>query len=209
MLTLPRRPVGLSALLALSCRGEVDHPPGMLVEREPLQQALEPPRALTLKGFRLEEVASFYVEARVLSRKDYPLYWYHYLGFEQYFEQISPMDLALGWNIMSDSALLEQLEIGQYKRFYSYRWSGSIGVSGREIGRNSSNMHLVPDGPRSKSQLLRVRVGDVVRLVGSLVNASHPPSGRFWRTSTSRDDRGAGACEIVYVKSVAWVPLAN
>ncbi|MCC5845262.1 MAG: hypothetical protein JJU05_13520 [Verrucomicrobia bacterium] len=40
--------------------------------------------------------------------------------------------------------------------------------------------------------------GQRVRLGGYLVNVLHE-NGTTWRTSTTRDDTGAGACEIVLV----------
>ena len=46
---------------------------------------------------------------------------------------------------------------------------------------------------------LNVRVGDVVKLDGMLVNLESPDVGTR-TTSLRRDDTGAGACEIIYVK---------
>jgi len=46
-----------------------------------------------------------------------------------------------------------------------------------------------------------VRVGDIVRLRGKLVDIDHP-SGWHWRSSLRRDDTGGGSCEIVYLEDI-------
>ena len=47
--------------------------------------------------------------------------------------------------------------------------------------------------------------GQVIRLEGFLVDASRP-GGWHWNTSMTRNDTGAGACELIYVESVDVVP---
>jgi len=51
----------------------------------------------------------------------------------------------------------------------------------------------------------RVRAGDLVHIRGYLVNA-HMPDGGEWRTSTTRSDSGAGACELVWVEDLEIAP---
>jgi hypothetical protein len=47
-----------------------------------------------------------------------------------------------------------------------------------------------------------VREGERVRIDGWLVEA-HAPDGWRWRSSLSRDDTGAGACEVVYACTIS------
>ena len=58
-------------------------------------------------------------------------------------------------------------------------------------------------------KLRGLRVGDVVKLDGMLVNLENPEVGTR-TTSLTRDDTGAGACEIIYVEvrddQIAAVP---
>src|SRR5262245_51157147 len=87
-------------------------PPGVLVAEEPLQQNYQPlPPPIAHEGYRIQPLAAFGLEARVLSREDYR--WDTMSG-------LIPTDLALGWGRMSDTAVLEQLEIEQGDRFYSW-----------------------------------------------------------------------------------------
>jgi hypothetical protein len=46
-----------------------------------------------------------------------------------------------------------------------------------------------------------VRVGNVVRMTGELVEA-HRSDGWTWRSSLSREDSGAGACELMLVEAI-------
>ena len=75
----------------------------------------------------------------------------------------------------------------------------------REIETSSANMHMIPADPGVKRQLERVRAGQVIHLEGFLVDASRP-GGWHWKTSMTRNDTGAGACELIYVESVDVVP---
>jgi len=60
---------------------------------------------------------------------------------------------------------------------------------------------MIPSNSAIARKLKSLRPGDVVRLEGFLVDVDHP-SGWRWRTSMSRVDSGAGACEIVYVEQL-------
>jgi hypothetical protein len=71
----------------------------------------------------------------------------------------------------------------------------------REIETSSANMHMIPADPGVKRELEQVRQGQVVHIEGFLVDASRT-DGWHWNTSMTRDDTGAGACELVYVESM-------
>ena len=93
---------------------EVTHPPGVLVANEPEQtQINEPIPLLKYKNAELEFLAEYSIQARILSIENY------YLGL---LSKISPVDLALGWGSMSDTAVLRHFKINQGDRFYFYMW---------------------------------------------------------------------------------------
>jgi hypothetical protein len=102
---------------------------------------------------------------------------------------------------MSDSSVLARIQISQENRFYHWHVT-SFPIPRREIEQSSANMHMIPADTAVRAQLDRVRVGEVVHLQGFLVDAARP-NGWRWRTSMTRDDTGDGACELVYVESVA------
>lgn len=169
----------------------IEHPPGVLVSRPPVQANLEP-AAFAFDDYQLTRRARFEIRARVLSTRNY------YLRRES---DLSPVDLALGWGPMSDQAVLDQITIRQSARWYRTRYDHPAPLPDQQIIMNSSNMHMIPAARGIGRKLKRLREGQVVTLRGFLVDVDHD-SGWAWRTSLSRNDTGAGACEIVYVESV-------
>jgi hypothetical protein len=171
-------------------RRDIVHPPGILIAEQPRQVAMAGVQSLELEGYRLTRRARFEIRARVLSREDYR--W----GTEA---DLSPMDLALGWGVMSDQAVLDRIKITQGSRWYFTRYELPAPIPDREIIRHSGNMHMVPAGSSVLRELRKVRSGDIVRASGYLIDVDHG-SGFRWRTSLSRNDTGGGSCEIFYLE---------
>lgn len=159
---------------------------------EPLQTRAQGLPPFRLAAADLQPLAGFSIDARVLSRKDYSL------GREA---ELSPTDLALGWGRMREDAVLQQLDISQSSRWYRYRWDGHPPLTPAEIGLSSANMHMIPADATVAKTLRGVRKGETVRINGWLVEARSPDGWR-WRSSTSREDTGGGACEVVYVCTI-------
>jgi hypothetical protein len=166
----------------------VSHPPGQLAPDAPLQEALRNAPAFEHRGYRLTPLARFEATARVLSRENYRF------GREA---ELSPVDLALGWGPMSDQSVVDRIRIRQSGRFYHWRVD-EFPVPRREIERNSANMHLIPADDVLARQLADVREGAVVQVQGLLVNVEASDGWR-WRSSLTRNDTGAGACELVWL----------
>jgi len=170
----------------------VDRPPGVLAPHDPRQQAVDAATPLELRGFVLEPRARFEVEARVLSAERYR--W-------DAGASLAPFDLALGWGPMSDSTVLSRFRVTQGARFYTlYPQEGALDIA--DALRHSANMHLVPADAAVARVLDRARKGHVVTLRGRLVDAARP-DGFTWRTSLSRADTGAGACELFLVEAAS------
>jgi hypothetical protein len=157
------------------------------------QQSGTNAKAFVVAGFQIEPVADYDIRAKVLSAERYRM------GREA---ELSPVDFALGWGPMSDNQITDQLDISQGNRWYQYRWRGAPPLEPSLIVRTSANTHLIPADDDVKSQLLGVKRGEVVRLKGYLVNVKHA-DGWAWRSSLSRDDSGAGACELLWVREVS------
>jgi hypothetical protein len=175
----------------------VRHSPGVLVPAVPKQGDVPAGmRAFEKEGFTITPLATFALEARVLSREDY--------SFDTG-AAISPTDLTLGWGPMSDSAVLERLSISQGTRWW--RWYSDDPPIGRsDIEGSAANMHMIPADDGVASALSRVREGDVVALRGYLVEAVRADGWR-WRSSLSRSDTGSGACELIWVESLSVRPM--
>ena len=184
----------LGAFASQAQPGVREQPPGVLAS-EPPQQTAPATNATPIErdGFVLSPVAGFQLDARVLGRRDYEF------GTEA---ELSPMDLALGWGRMSDSTVIDQLEITQGDRWYSYAYPAFSPITPEEILTSSANMHMIPANDFVRRQLEALVEGDVVTLGGHLVNVERPRDGFRWNTSISREDTGGGSCEIVLVD---WV----
>lgn len=74
------------------------------------------------------------------------------------------------------------------------------------LSQEMANVHMVPANPQVKAALLSVPAGASIRLNGYLVDIRHPDEG-YKTTSLSRDDRGAGACEILLVEQLRVMKL--
>ena len=162
------------------------------VQSQSPQQTPASEAAFAFKGFTLRPLARLDLQARVLRREDY------YLGMEA---DLSPLDLALGWQRMADPAVFERLNISQGRRWYFYSWRDQPPIPVPEIVQSSANMHLIAATPAVERALRTVRGGEFIRLRGQLVEATHP-SGWRWTSSLSRTDSGAGSCELVFVEAV-------
>ncbi len=165
--------------------------PGVTVSAEPRQNDAGSAEFVH-KGYTIAPLQTFDIEARVLGVKSYRT------GREA---DLSPVDLALGWGRMSDSAVLEQVSISQGNRFYFWRVK-EFPIPREEIERSSANMHMIPADSGIERRLDQVREGQRVRIQGWLVEA-RGHGGWRWRSSLSRNDTGAGACEVIYVRDIA------
>ena len=175
--------------------------PGELVARAPRQIELDKAdrTEVLVDGYHIRASDSFDIDAVVLSRRNYRA------GRTS---DLSPMDLALGWQQMSDPAVLKQIEISQSGRFYFYSWGPDFDRNPAVIGYHSSNMHMIPADDTVKASLGQIRSGDIVRIRGFLVNV-RADDGWHWLTSRTRTDTGNGACEIVYVTRVDVMDLSS
>lgn len=184
--------IGVGAWNHFSTR-PVSHADGTLVSNDPVQVDRSGLPEIAMAGYRITPVAEFSLQARVLSTETY------HAGREA---DLSPVDLALGWGPMSDSAVLDRLQISQGNRFYFYRWTGRPPIPPTDIVEHSANMHMIPANDDIKRRLGKVRTGQVVSLNGYLVRVQAPDGWR-WNSSMTRSDSGNGACELVWVNAFA------
>jgi hypothetical protein len=174
------------------------HPPdGPIAPGEPLQTEVETATTVRNGRWTLTPRAHYDITARILSREDY-----HFDALAD----LVPEDLALGWGPMSDNRVLSAFDISQGARFYTWHPRSVLPIAREAVIAHSANTHVVPADAHIRTQLARVRVGEVLRLTGILVDAVRD-DGAFLRTSLTRSDSGAGACEVMLVQAVDTHPL--
>jgi hypothetical protein len=176
----------------------ITYPPGILISSEPEQTILPESAAEIEHGpFHLKPLAHFALDARLLHRK---IYRYDHES------ALAPVDLAVGWGPMSDQAVIDKLEISQSMRFFWYEYRLPPPIAPDQIICHSTNLHIIPSTPAIASQSKSFRIGTLLHLSGTLVEATGPEIGR-WRSSLSRTDTSNGACELVWVEEL-W-PIAH
>jgi hypothetical protein len=161
-----------------------------LITGEPRQEVTDE-AAFKHKEYKIFPRRTFYLEARVLSKRRYRT------GREA---QLAPLDLALGWGPMSDDTILKDIKITQSNQWYSYRYKLPPPLAEKEIISHSGNMHLIPANKVILNQIKKVRPGQVVELEGYLVSI-RTGDGWGWNSSLSRTDTGSGSCEVVWVEN--------
>lgn len=172
-------------------------PPGVHAPDDPLQIDIEPTMMGKVEDYTVSALAGFELRAKVLGRERY--------RFDRE-SDLSPVDLALGWGRMSDQAVVDAIDISQGGRWYRFRYSGSPPIPQREIEQCSANMHLIPADGAVRSAILDAKQGEVIELSGYLVRV-HAADGWRWQSSTTRNDTGDGACEVIWVESFRVVDV--
>lgn len=166
---------------------------GIPAAAEPKQVAKDLPKPWPHDGYLVTPLARYSITAVVLSRDRY--------RFDPG-AKLAPIDLALGWSSMSIAGVINELKITQSARWYEYTFNDEPPLDPQAIAKHSANTHCLPANPAIKKQLLAVRRHDLVTLEGYLVEITGP-NGWHWRSSLSRDDTAGGACEVMWITSVA------
>jgi hypothetical protein len=181
--------VSLLAIWRLHSQRDIDPGPGVVAGAAPEQRLIGGQAAVERGDFRLRPRAEFEATVRILRREDYSL---------DRISRLAPTDFAVGWGPMSDGRVLADIEISQGNRFYYWR-TENWPIGRDEIESSSANWHVIPENEAVASALERLRPGSIVRFSGRLVDIEGNDGGM--RTSLSRTDTGAGACEILLASS--------
>jgi hypothetical protein len=169
-------------------------PEGVLAAEAPLQRDLDEPQSFAARGVTFEERAHYDLTVRLLRKERYRI---------DGAASIAPWDLAVGWGPMSDSRVLDQLEITQSGRFFYWRLrdSAHFSLSPHDLVASAGQIHAIPANSEVESQLAAVRRGQILSLHGYLVDV-RGSRGLRWNTSLTREDTGDGACEIMWIEAI-------
>jgi hypothetical protein len=158
---------------------------------DPIQKTITPFQIHT-NNATLTAKATFKITAKILSITNYE---------SEELGDTAPYDLALGWGLISDNTYTNQITITQSNRFYFWSHYSDIGLNADYITSHSANTHIIPANPKILSQLHQLHSDQIIHLAGFLVDIDHK-NGTNKPTSLTRTDSGAGACEIIYVKTL-------
>jgi hypothetical protein len=113
------------------------------------------------------------------------------------FAELSPVDVVMTWGTLPE--IEDRVDYSQAGRFYLWIADGT--VDRRRVETQSANMHLIPATRNLARALSDVDRGDEVRIAGLLVDAEGPDGWRV-KTSLTREDTGAGGCEVIWVEEL-------
>lgn len=186
--------------------------PGEAPSFEPFTFSAEAPRQTALKlsvpvetneaGVRLNPRASYQIDAFVMSVRRYDTF----LKSDDLGDLV-PVDWALAWGSAAAPEVQSELTIRQSARWYFWRTkAGSpLPLPAAELNAGMANVHVIPETDEVRARVLGVESGRCYRVAGQLVDIEGPTPARSLRTSLSRVDSGAGACEIFRVSSVVEI----
>jgi hypothetical protein len=169
---------------------------GILAPAEPRQGDVASVVPSQIGRWTLTPRATYQITARILGVERYHV---------DFLAPLVPEDLALGWGPLSDNRILKGMDISQANRFYFWRSTPGTPVSKEDIISHSANTHVIPESPLIARQLSHLRPGQVVTLSGLLVDGKRD-DGAWIKSSLSRTDTGAGACEVLLVQDLSVSP---
>ena len=127
---------------------------------------------------------------------------------ERWNDYLNIKDICVIWgkNIFAEAYRHMDFWSRDFTCFYEY--------SSQEVGKLFteeclSNNHILAHEKSLRGKIMSVRKGDQIYIKGYLSSYSHKKSGFKRGTSTSRKDRGNGACETIYVTDFKVLRRAN
>jgi hypothetical protein len=178
----------------IGCKGPQTLPTGTYPEPEQIKLGGADPIPMLEGRYSIKPRATYQIHAFVMSRENYRM---ASLG------DLVPLDLALAWGQAATPEVQQAIEVSQRNRWYFWRAKSQQAWAGlpKDIGVSMANVHIIAADRWIARELDAIEPGDTVELRGKLVDIYQ--HGQLIRaTSLTRDDQGAGACEILLVDRV-------
>jgi len=177
---------------------------------EPVQRATEK-EAFTVRvdkeQYRVQPRFNYDLQGVVVSYHDADAFsdiWHHNL----WKDFLNVRDICVVWGDNVASGVYRDVEFSNDSWTCWVRWPDQ--ATGARFRLNQiSNNHLLVDRPEVRKAVMSARPGDRIHLKGYLADYRNLRDGFWRRTSTTREDTGNGACEVVYVERFDVVSAAN
>lgn len=169
------------------------------IATEPLQISMQPEQT-EINGYKVLKKFRYQIAARVLSTKSYA---------DEKTGDVMTDDFLLAWNAAALPKYTYGLLAEQHDRFGYWSVTDRSVLAAEEVEFLINNTHIVPANEAIRKLVGEVGKGDYVYMEGYLINIyDKDGSGRYWSSSISRMDKGAGACEILLVEKLIRVPVS-
>lgn len=205
--------LAVTFFLRNNCRNVQEIAPEVL--HEPVQSELNNTSLIRFSrndySYELTPVYAYEISGLIASKMDYQAF-----SIEK-FDKVFPMDLCMIWGSNVANGVYKNREVifSQDCRWCTV-WVRQAGIS---FNYNEiSNSHLLISDPVLEKKAKSLVVGDQVKIIGKLVNVKANLTGKpgsfdspyySLKTSTERTDKGAGACEVIYVEDIEILKKAN
>jgi hypothetical protein len=180
---------------------------------DPFQKEAKDPKPIQFRrgdfNLTLTPLYHYQIGGLIVSINDYAMLGLRYQDFYE-------LDLCMIWgsNVSSGAYRSSNVSFEHHGNTCYFRWSRGVAINGNEL----SNTHVYTTDEDILDDLEDLRVGDQIRLTGYLVEVAavpvHVSPGRNpgttrLRSSTTRSDKGIGACEIMYAENLEVLARAN
>jgi hypothetical protein len=160
--------------------------------------------------WQLTPLYDYEISGLVVGRMNYQIF-----SINKY-TSLFPIDLGLIWgsNVANKVYQDKRIKFKQDSRWCWVSWSGGAIFNLNEF----SNNHLFIKEKDLSNKAKKINRGDQITIKGKLVNIIATPledtgmSGQntiTWKSSITREDNGAGACEIIYVEDIKVLKKGN
>ena len=122
-------------------------------------------------------------------------------------DHLNMMDLCVVWSDTAFSPSLRFVQFWSGQFTCNWQWS-SQSLANVVHPDQISNNHLLSVDPDMRDAVKKVRIGDQIRLQGFLAGYTNE-FGNTRGTSITREDRGNGACETIWVQEFEILQSAN
>ncbi len=176
-----------------------DHIDGSLLGN-PVQTDREilPPFEVERKGVAYLVTPLFGYEIRGLVVSEHDSRAFTDLSHERWKDNLNVKDVCLVWGRNVATGVYRKMKF-RNRDFTCYYYYPDAGTGALFSEDCLSNNHLLAGDDRMARKVRKVRRGDQIRVRGWLAAYERPGTPFRRGTSTTREDRGNGACETVYV----------
>ena len=119
-------------------------------------------------------------------------------------DHLNMADVCVVWSDTAFSPTLSELDFWNGIFTCNVQTRDSVAWSRFKMNQLANN-HLISADPFIRDRVAEIRIGDQIRLTGSLARYGAAGSGGMRGTSTTRDDTGDGACETILVDELEIV----
>ncbi|EKD52255.1 MAG: hypothetical protein ACD_62C00075G0011 [uncultured bacterium] len=146
------------------------------------------------KTYHISPQYDYELTGLMVSYNDLDEAWFNiYYDNDPY--NIKDVCVIWGSNLLKDYYQKVEYKSGSWTCYYRFRSQDVPYFNHEEL----SNSHLLPATTAISKTLKRARRGDQIHIEGYLINYSVDDREGQRKSSTTRQDKGQGACEVIYV----------